>query len=202
MITPLPAASPSALSTAVGRLREIRSSAWSAAQHRVAGGRHPAAAISSLAWTFDPPGGGAARGRRRTPASASASTRPLTRGASGPTTTRSTPVATAARRHRHVLAPSGSRQRASARCRRCPARRAARPAASAQGATIACSRRRRRRPGSSMPFPSALGAAGARSPFPAGRWGPRPGSRWSSSRASRARPRPSPSCGRRAPRRW
>ena len=95
MITPLPAARPSAFSTRrVGGARRSRSSASSrVASDGVRGGRDAGLAPSaSLARTFEPSSSAAAAlgPNAAMPASSSASTTPATSGASGPTTTRST----------------------------------------------------------------------------------------------------------------
>src|SRR4051812_29375591 len=99
MITPLPAASPSALST-VGKdacascasaSSRLRSSAYPAVGT-------PASAISSLAKAFDPSSSAAALvgPKAAMPASSKASTAPATRPASGPITARSMPLLFAA----------------------------------------------------------------------------------------------------------
>ena len=99
MITPLPAASPSAFSTAGRRRTETCSSASSRLRSTAcAAVGTPASAISSLAWSFEPSSRAASAlgPKAAIPASSSASTRPATSGASGPTTTRSTASSRAA----------------------------------------------------------------------------------------------------------
>src|SRR5215207_7384961 len=104
----------------------------------------PAASITSFANAFEPSSRAAsARGpKQRTPSAASASASPATSGASGPTTTRSTPASRAARASAAGSSPGASSGRAS---RRMPALPGAHSSSGACGdrssvRTSACSR--------------------------------------------------------------
>ena len=183
----------------VGGAGEVLERLLAAAQEDVAGGRHPGLLHQLLGEGLralqlgrrarsvrrPAPRPPRARRRRRRPAPPRARRRPGRR--------RRSPAARRSPRRRRRRRPAGTRRRR--RSRRCRARRAPRgrgPSAAAP----ARSRARaplRRRPG---PSSDELRATSGQLRRPASR----SASGWSSSRASRARPRPWPSSSRRAPR--
>ena len=129
--TPLPAARPSSLTT-YGGPNASRAAATSSGvlQSRASAVGTPAAAITSLANAFDPSSRAAAPDgpKQAMPAAVTASATPATSGASGPTTTRSTPSSRRPGRRRpapdigSTVVEGGDGRDA----RGCPARRAPR----------------------------------------------------------------------------
>ena len=165
-ITPLPAASPSALSTRRGRpaRRPRRCPPAASATWRQRAVGTPASSIACLANAFEPSSRAAAAvgPNARRPRASSASTRPATSGASGPTTTRSTPSrSTAADEPVDVVGGDVEQARVRGDARRCRARTAAR-SLSASARARARSRARARPPPTTRTFKRSSSRASSR----------------------------------------